>query len=86
MESNWPSLVNKTKLPEPGMGYSQLSFWQKGTLGNPQTQAVTKTINCSPQTDSKVLMLKTTSQLGDRGEGKLVPTSSLHLCILEHSI
>lgn len=38
------------------------------------TQAVSKTIGCSPPTDSKVPLLKTTpTQLIEHGETELVP-------------
>ena len=56
----------------------------KGVLWKLQTvQAVVKTIDCSPQTVSKALLLKTTPiQLIEHGEVKLVPSYSLHLYIL----
>ena len=47
-----------------------LSFWLKGSYGNPQTtQAAAKTIGCSPQTDHKASWMKTTPiQLTERNQ------------------
>ena len=45
---------HQMKLPVLGIGYIPLSCWPKGSHGNSQTtQAVAKTVSCSPQTDGK---------------------------------
>lgn len=38
-----------------------------------KTQAVAKTIDCSPQTDHRVLLLNTIPMLAEHGEVKLAP-------------
>lgn len=63
-----------TKPPVPGMGYIQLSFQPKGSHENSQTsQAIVKAVSCSPQTDSKGLLLKTMC-LTENGGVELVST------------
>lgn len=52
---------HQMKLPIPRMGYAQLNCLQKKHYGNPQTiQAITKAVDCSPQTHGKALLPKTT--------------------------
>lgn len=62
------------------MDYISLSCRQIYLIGTPQMiQAIDKTMGCSPQTDVKALLLKTTAtQLIEQGEAKLTPTYSLH--------
>lgn len=65
-----------------------MSFWPKRSYGSLQTtQALAKTIGCSPQTDSETPLLKTTSsQLIEHGEDRPVPTYSFHpVCTRRHS-
>lgn len=51
----------QVRLPVAGLGYIQLSCWQKGSHGNSQTtQAVTKTKGCFTKTDSGVQLPETT--------------------------
>lgn len=66
---------NQVKLPVPGMGFIWLSFWPKRVCGNPQiTQATAEAIDYSPQTDGKVLLVKTTLMyLLEQEEVNLVP-------------
>lgn len=56
----------------------------KGSHENPQsTEVVVKTISCSPKTDSRSPLPKTTViQLTEHGEGELVPTYKLHFNVL----
>lgn len=65
----------QTKLLMPELDYMQLSCWSKRPLWNPQrTQAIAKTIGCSPQIDSKAPLLKTAStEIIEYGEIELVP-------------
>lgn len=76
IESQLAISYYQKKLPVTVLCYIQLSPWPKGFHGNPQTtQAVTKTIDCSQQPDSKVPFLKTTpTKLIEHGTVKLVPT------------
>lgn len=68
------------KLPVLELCYIPLSCWPKGSHGNSQTtEVVANTMFCSPQTDSKFPLLKTTLiQLTVDGEIELVFTQSLH--------
>lgn len=70
---------HQMRLLRLGLGFIYLSCWLKGSHGKPQTtQSVGKTIGCSPQTDSKAPLLKTTAiQSIQHGEVYLVPTLSL---------
>ena len=65
---------HQMKLPVPGLAYIQLNCWPK--TSHPQTtESVAKTMGCSPQTNSKNLLLQVTAvQLIDYGEVKGVPT------------
>lgn len=62
-----------------GMGYILLSPWQRSPHGSLQTTwAFAKSADCSPQADSKTLLLKRThTQFIKGGKVKLVPTYSL---------
>lgn len=54
-------LYHHGKHPGPGMGCIQLNRWPKEPPGNFQTsQAITKDIGCSPQSDDKTLLLRVT--------------------------
>ena len=73
-------LFSSNEASRAGLDYIQLKSWLKGSHGNPQTTQVDAiTISCSPQTDSKDPLLKTSPvQLTEHGEGELMPTYSLH--------
>lgn len=56
---------------------------QGSEVDSPNNPSVTKTLSYTPQTDSKVLLLKTTLiELIEHGEVKLVLTYSLHPYLL----
>lgn len=83
-ESQLAISCHQVKLQVPGLGYIKLSCRLKGSCGNPQTiQAAAKTKGCSPQIDSKTLLLKTPStKLIEHGEIQLVTTKILYLYVL----
>lgn len=62
--NNWGDEVPTDHLLSPNeassTGLHSIRLLARGSHGNPpNTQALTKTIVCSPQTDSKLLFLKT---------------------------
>ena len=64
----------QARLPVEGMYYIQLSCWPRGFHGNSQaTQADAKTNGSSAQAHSEASLWKTSIQLIEHGEAKLVP-------------
>lgn len=61
------------------IGLYLIESWSKGPQGSPHTTpAIVKTIGCSPKTDNKAPLLKTTpTQLIKHGEVRKVPTMSI---------
>lgn len=59
-----------------GIGLHLIELLANGVHGNPPTtQAVTKTLGCSPQTVSTTPLLKTKpTQLTEHGDAELTPT------------
>ena len=76
----------KTKPPVTGMGYITLRYWGKEVHGISQTiQAIAKATSCSPQTDGKALLQKTTvPYVTKHGEMNLLPSEASSLWTIIH--
>lgn len=74
------TFCSQVKRLVPGMGYTHLSHYPQSPAGIPQTSQITaKAIGCSPQSDTKILLLRMTFiYLTEPREVDLVPTSRLH--------
>ena len=83
MEPYFPALL-PNKASSARAEFHPFELLVKESSRNPQTtKAVAKTIGCSPQTDSKASLLKTTLiELIEHGEVKLMPTQNLHSHVL----
>lgn len=74
----FPRVIHPNEASHSGNGLSLINLLAKGTPWEPPNNP-TKTTGCSPQTDSKLLLQKTTpTQLNEQGQGELGPVWNLH--------